>query len=103
VDVSEAAFAFELLQVIDGIFFSRPQHGAELQKRGARSISIRRPASAGILAGLLLQKPNYAGKDASAPRGAAFAMSINKMSLPNLAAEQGQIWGWEFAMLSFPC
>ena len=24
------------------------------------------------------------------------------MSLPNRAAEQGQIWGWEFAMLSFP-
>src|SRR5947207_15588243 len=25
-----------------------------------------------------------------------------KMSLPNLAAEQGQIGGWEFAKLSFP-
>ena len=28
--------------------------------------------------------------------------SVHKMSLPNLAAEQGQIGGWEFAMLSFP-
>jgi hypothetical protein len=27
----------------------------------------------------------------------------NKMSLPNLAAGQGQIGGWEFAKLSFPC
>src|SRR5262249_39665010 len=27
----------------------------------------------------------------------------NKMSLPNLAAGQGQIGGWEFATLSFPC
>jgi len=35
--------------------------------------------------------------------GATFCnTSANKMSLPNLAAGQGQIWGWEFAMLSFP-
>jgi len=26
----------------------------------------------------------------------------SKMSLSNLAAEQGQIGGWEFAILSFP-
>jgi hypothetical protein len=29
--------------------------------------------------------------------------SVRKMSLPDLAAEQGQIGGWEFAKLSFPC
>jgi len=63
----------------------------------------RRPGSAGILAGPLLQKTELRRQGCQRSRGAAFAMSINKMSLPNLAAEQGQIWGWEFAMLSFPC
>jgi hypothetical protein len=27
----------------------------------------------------------------------------NDKSLPSLAAKQGQIGGWEFATLSFPC
>src|SRR5438093_3414755 len=36
-------------------------------------------------------------------QGSMLEAPQNKKSLPDLAVKQGQIGGWEFATLSFPC